>query len=211
MASDTVLVRTDSLVRDDPARAYAARIAFPQLDNAPSPINTAIRDSVAALADRYRPLGPPRAGDRGTQLTGGFETLLHQNGLYSALVEVYADTGGAHGVTVLVPINADTQAGRLLALRDLFGPDVDVPAVLSVQAEAALRADAAVAANLFPDLAPDAFRRYAAFTLGQDSLALYYEPYALGPYAAGAFRALLAYSDLGDALRAGGPIARLRP
>lgn len=205
-APDPVFVRADSLVRDEPALRYTVRIAYPQLDGAPAAINTAIRDAVVALADRYRPTAPPRSADPfadRTELTGAFETVYLDEARYSGFVEVYAYTGGAHGVTVLVPVNADLRAARLITPEDLVASGADARALLAPYAERALRGNPRTAEALFPDLQPEAFREFAAFTLGRDSLALYYEPYALGPYASGSFRAALAYTDLEGVLRPG--------
>ncbi|MFN3595938.1 MAG: DUF3298 domain-containing protein [Rubricoccaceae bacterium] len=205
-APDRVLVRADSLVRDEPALRYTVRIGYPQLDGAPSAINAAIREAVVALADRYRPTSPPRTTDPfvdRTELTGAFETAYSDQTRYSGLVEVYAYTGGAHGVTVLLPVNADLRAARLITPEDLVAPGADARALLAPYAERVLRRDQRAAGTLFPDLSPDAFRQFTAFTLGRDSLALYYAPYTLGPYASGSFRAALAYDDLEGVLRPG--------
>lgn len=211
-------VRIDSLGIDVDSLRYTVRIGYPQVFGAPGTVNAAIRDSVVALAESFRPaeaIVPDVPAFENTTVWGGMDDVTLVGDLFSAVIQVYAYTGGAHGNAYFLPINVDLQTGEPVAFADVVG---DGPAVRDTLAAYVMRAvvdrlmghgDATLAE------ARQSVRSYnqgdvriegePLFTLGADSLVVYEPPYAVMAYAFGAFRVPIAYADLQPFLRPGGP------
>lgn len=228
----SLFVRADSVARSDAALRYTVRIGYPQIRGSAgeplSPtvrsVNDAIRDSVVALADAFRPDSAPPPGDTTAtyvvDVEGGYERVLLTDDLFSALVEVYAFTGGAHGNTFFQPLTFDLTTGRPVRFSDLFAPNAPVGDTLAAWVERGVVArlarglDSTVeevrADGLFfaEGLGPIRSGR-PAFTLGADSLRVHVPPYQLAPYVAGAFDIGIPYRVLVPFARRGGAIRQL--
>lgn len=217
-------VRIDSLVRDEPDLLYTVDIGYPQLDgDAPevAAVNAAIRDSVEALADDFRPSEPPPAYDAPTfevDVDGTTERTFLTDGLFSALVSTYAYTGGAHGNTFFLPLTYDLTTGQPVRLADLFAEGSAYGDTLAAWAERDVLRRLAAGLGVPPGEARGAFyaeglapvrRGDAYFTLGADSLHLHIPPYQLSAYAAGSFDVGVPYGALRPLARPGGPLDRL--
>lgn len=219
--------RADSLVEVDPSLRYSARIVYPQVEaDGPLPpgaeaANAAIVDSVRALAAVFRPEPPPpgvSVAPYPVELEGDYDDVLLTDGLLSALVDLYAYTGGAHGTTFFLPLNLDLTTGRPIRLGDLFREGTPVGDTLAAHVERGVAQ--ALAAQFGEPI--EAARRsiYAAglddfrggrfaFTLGPDALLVHVPPYQLAAYAAGSFSVPVPYAALRPFAEAGGPLARL--
>lgn len=227
-ADPALSVVTDSLIADDPALRYAVRIAYPQVaaegGALPAPVraaNAAIRDTLAAFARSFRPESAPPPEDSlfRVDVQGGVDGAFLGDGVFSALVDVYAYTGGAHGVTVFQPLTVDLRTGRALRTADLFAPGAPYGDVLATWVERAVvdalarqlgttREDAR--RTVFYDAGLDRLRAGEAdVTLGSDSLRVHVPPYQLAAYAAGPFHVGVPYAALAEVARPGGPLARL--
>lgn len=206
------VVRTDSLVEADTALHYEAYLEYPQLEGARpalAALNRAIADSVRAFVAEVRPAEPPPAAfPFETQIEGGFETDLATSALYSGLFSAYAYTGGAHGNHFMLPLTYDVQTGRAIALAALFRPGVAYADTLAARALPRLLAQYG-AGTLFEDHLPAEPGTFSVFTLGPDSLTVYFPPYALAPYAAGTLEVSFGYDELRPLLDARGPLRPL--
>ena len=224
--SSAFTVRTDSLVEADSALRYRARLPYPQIDGGPLPpaveaVNAAVVDSVEALARSFRPEAPPpgvSVAPYPVEVEGRVGRPFLTDDLFSALVEVYAYTGGAHGNTFFLPLTFDLATGRAVRLGDLFAAGAPAGDTL------AAHVDRAVARRLAAQLgttAADARRVMyteglddvrngrVAFTLGPDSLHVHIVPYQLAAYAAGSFDVGVPYRTLRPMAAPDGPLARL--
>lgn len=229
-APASLTVRTDSLQIDVDALRYHVAVGYPQLDGPPGgatraavdAANRSIRDSVEALVETYRPAEAVPADAPASEVTtvdGGYDDPFLAPGVFSALVEVYAYTGGAHGNTAYAPINVDLTTGAPVRLGALFRRDAAWADTLAARVGPALVAEAAARMEATEDEARGALyaegydagaMRDATFTLGADSLALHFVPYEVAAYAFGTFRVPVAYTDLDAVLAPAGPAARLR-
>lgn len=123
-------VALDSLVLDQPERGYRVAIGVPHLRGlsgeplapAPRAVNTALADTVAALAERLRPEPPPPGAEpiASVTVTGGLAASFVTAELFSALVEVEVARDGAAPSRVLLPLTYDLAAGTPVAPADLF-------------------------------------------------------------------------------------------
>ncbi|MDT0632119.1 DUF3298 domain-containing protein [Rubrivirga sp. S365] len=225
-------VRADSVLRGEPALRYTVRIGYPQLTGAagePVPptvraVNAAVRDSVEALADAFRPDSAPPPGEVSpayvVDVTGGYDRVLVTDDLFSALVDVYAFTGGAHGNTFFQPLTFDLTTGRPVLFADLFASNAPAGDTLAAYVERAVvtrlargletTVDSVRAHNGFfsEGLGPIREGRLA-FTLGADSLRVHVPPYQLAPHVAGAFDVGVPYGALVPFAPPGGAVRRL--
>ncbi|HYE95436.1 MAG TPA: DUF4163 domain-containing protein [Rubricoccaceae bacterium] len=204
-------LREDSLVEADRALRYRAHVTYPQLDGAHpalAAVNTAIADSVRAFVAAVRPVEPPPADfPFETDVEGGYETAHVSGTLYSGLLSAYAYTGGAHGNHFLLPLNYDLRTGRPIPLSALFRPGVAYRDSLAAWALPRL-IDLYGRGTLFEERVPADATTLSVYTLGPDSLTLYFAPYAVAPYAAGTLYVSFGYDELRPLLDADGPLRR---
>ena len=85
-------------------------------------VNAAIADSVAALADDFRPEPPPpgAAPTTSVRAEGATTQTTLSNVTFSALVEILVDAGGSEAVHYVLPLTFDLRTGRAMAPADLF-------------------------------------------------------------------------------------------
>lgn len=214
-------LRIDSLLRDEPDLRYTVRIGYPQIgSDAPAieVLNAAIRDSVEALADDFRPAEPPPEYYSPTTVVdveGGTERTFLGDGVFSALVEVYAHTGGAHGNTFFLPLTFDLETGKPIAPADLFADGTAWGDTLAdwtergVLRQLSAMADGDARQSFFAEGLDPIREGDVLATLGPDSLHVHIPPYQLSAYAAGSFDVGVPYSALARFARPGSALARL--
>jgi hypothetical protein len=126
--------------------------------------------------------------------------------------------GMAHASYELRVVNYDAKAGRELALADLFRPGSGYLQKISAGAVARLRMinreyDEEQPTFLgdpeYVENASATAKNYRNWTLTPRGLAVTFEPYQVGPFAAGSPSVLIPYSELKDVLKPGGPLASL--
>jgi hypothetical protein len=110
--------------------------------------------------------------------------------------------GGAHPNSVVVFHNVDARSGEVLDLVDLVRPDAReaLEGVVSSAVRRRLGVEpggSLVEAGLMDEILP----LPASALLTRDGVLLEYNPYEVGPYAMGAIRALVPWSDLAPLLR----------
>ena len=219
-AGPSFTVAIDSLLRDEPALTYRVAIGYPQIHGlsgepmAPTlqAVNAAIRDSVAALADDFRPETPPPGAEPPAypvEVDGATPRSWISDDTFSALVEVYAYTGGAHGATYFLPLTYDLTTGEAVAPADLFAVGTPWADTLAAHVERGvvrqLGGRDAVYAEGFDSLREGR----VDLTLGPDSVTVHVPPYQVSSYAAGSFHVGVPVGALAPFARAGGVLARL--
>jgi len=222
-ALGALAVRIDSLLIDEPDLNYTVAIGYPQLDSegalpdAVRAVNAAVVDSVEALAADFRPEAPPADADRPeyrVEVDAATEQPFVGDGVFSALVQVYAYTGGAHGTTFFLPLTFDLETGAALAPADLFRPGTPWADTLAAHVDRTVRARLVRNAgepisdtNYYPEGLDSIREGRVDLTLGPDSLTVHIPPYQLSYYAAGAFHVAVPLSAVAPFAR--GALARL--
>ena len=230
-APEALAVRTDSLLISADSLRFDVAVGYPQITGssesvsttAVAAVNAVIRDSVMALADRFRPTEtvPPDAPPyRIVTIEGGTDDVFLGGDLFSGLVATYVYLGGAHGSNIVAPVNRDLRSGAAIHLGDLFRADTPWADTLSAQAERGLVRKAtgndiaATVAEARGWLSAEGYRaeamRNARFTLGRDSLAIHFVDYEVSAYAFGPSRVPIAYRDLAPLMRSDGVAGRLQ-
>lgn len=231
-ALEALSIRSDSLGLSVDSLRYTVDVEYPQLTGSSgtvsaatvADVNAAIRDSVTVLAEMFRPAEVVAPENRDSpsyvaEVSGSTETTFLGNDVFSALVGVYAFTGGAHGNTFFHAINRDLRTGAPITLDDLFMPGSSWADSLSAHADRALIRkmldDAEMGSvreareGLYPEGFDAAAMRHATFTLSADSLTVHFVPYEVAYYAFGSTDVPVAYRDFAPFLRPDGVAARL--
>ena len=219
-AGPSFTVAVDSLLRDEPARSYRVAIGYPQIRGmsgepmarALQAVNAAIRDSVAALADDFRPEAPPPGADAPAfpvEVDGGTPRSWISDDTFSALVDVYAYTGGAHGNTYFLPLTYDLTTGDAVAPADLFAGGTPWADTLAAYVERGVVRQLSSREALFAQGLDQIRAGDVHLTLGPDSLTAHVPPYQLSAYAAGSFHVPIPVGALAPFARPGSVLARL--
>ncbi len=230
---DALVIRTDSLLISVDSLRFTVAIGYPQITGATATVpaervaavNAAIRDSVVAFAEQFRPEEAVAPEDRDSpsfvaEVEGGVADVRLHGDVLSGLFAAYTFTGGAHGNTLYAPVAYDLRTGAPLALADVFAPGTPWADSLSAHADRLLLAtmrdpdapasDAEIRSMLYPEGYDAAAMQHVAFVLGADSLTIQFAPYEVAAYAVGAPTLPVAYRDLDAFLRPDGPVARIR-
>ena len=216
----SLTVAVDSLLRDEPALTYRVAVGYPQIrgtSGAPMAptlraVNAAIRDSVEALADDFRPEPPPPGADAPSypvEVDGGTPRSWISDDLFSALVEVYAYTGGAHGNTFFLPLTFDLTTGEAVRPADLFAPGTPWADTLAAYTERGVVQRLGDRGALFAEGLDPIRDGSVDLTLGPDSLTVHVPPYQLSSYASGSFHVGVPLRAVAPFARPGGVLARL--
>jgi hypothetical protein len=198
-------------------QGYSVDAEYPQVEGADA-FNRLVESFVTkAVADFKRnPGGPVPAGAEPNDLRVSYSLRLATDEFQSVeFTTSHFEQGMMHSQYSLSVVNYDRKSGRQLRLADLFKPGSNYLRKISAAAVAALEkmnkeedgmylGDAEWVEGASPK--PD---NYQVWTLTPRGLAVTFEPYQVGPFAAGAPSVLIPYSELKELTRPGGPLASL--
>ncbi|WP_412070130.1 hypothetical protein [Rubrivirga sp. IMCC43871] len=212
-------VGIDSLVRHEPERSHSVAIGYPQIRGMSGPpmasalraVNAAIRDTVAAFADDFRPEAPPAlAGppEFPVRVAGGPERVWISDDLFSALIAVAVLTGGAEASTAFLPLTYDLATGRAVATADLFAEGTPWADTLSGAVERAVIARIGAEATYAEGLGALRAGR-VDWTLAPDSIVVHVLPRQLSAVDARPFHIGVPLAAVAPFARPGGVLARL--
>ena len=116
--------------------------------------------------------------------------------ILSLRVTYYQYSGGAHGISSVVPYNYDLNTGKRLMLKDLFkeGYDFKTPINNIINSEFNKNPE-----NYFQN----AFKGIGDnqdFYIGKEGLVIYFQNYDIAPFAAGNPEFIIPYKDIKDGL-----------
>jgi hypothetical protein len=132
----------------------------------------------------------------------------------SAHLSGYANNGGAHPNTFTANINIDVASGREARFDDAFTADgaakIDALCLRSVREQKKERLgddapDSDDVKTLTHDL-EESTRKLSAWSFGADKATVYYDPYAVGSYAEGAYVCEIPYATLRGLTKSGFPL-----
>ncbi|HEX8187667.1 MAG TPA: RsiV family protein [Pyrinomonadaceae bacterium] len=221
---------TTKRVREGGKRlGYSVNAEYPQVAGAEK-FNRLVEGFVTKeIADFKKGAGPepgekdymPEASEDSLNIRYTFRLLT--DGLVSVEFPIdYYEHGAAHGSHAFRVVNYDLKSGRELSLADLFRPG---SAYLNKMSEVAVRQlrrwnkDSAdyqggggepyLLDEGIADGAAAKAENYQNWTITPRGLAVTFDYYQLGAYAAGAPSVVLPYADLKEVLRPGGPLEPL--
>ena len=204
---------------------YEIAAQYPQLSGGNNPnfekFNQTVRSLVTKkVAEFKKDMAPdegeePRPeGSMRSDLSIGYDVALAQDDLMSVQFDIGSYyQGAAHPNSYTDVVNYDLKNGRQLKLSDLFKPGSKFLQAIATYAIADLKRQSKEKGNLLPDdmiesgAAPTA-KNYASWKITKKGLGINFDPYSVGPYAAGAHFVLVPYANLKDMINPEGPIAQ---
>jgi Protein of unknown function (DUF3298) len=147
----------------------------------------------------------------GSSLEINFSQLSPQGNILSLKFTIYFYfDGAAHPNTYTRTATYDLEAGKMLALADLFLPAVDYLALISTYCLEDLRAGPFGEA-LFEEGAQPTEENYARWNITPEGLLITFDPYQVTAYAAGPQLVVIPYSELQSIIDPQGPIEEFLP
>jgi uncharacterized protein DUF3298/peptidoglycan-N-acetylmuramic acid deacetylase PdaC-like protein len=119
--------------------------------------------------------------------------------------------GAAHPNQITSVLNYDVKNGKKLALADLFNPKSNYLSVISAYCikELKQKDKENEVGDMIQSGASARADNYKAWTITKKGLWIIFDPYQVGPYAAGPQYVLVPYSALKDIIKPDGPVAAL--
>ncbi|MBK7141994.1 MAG: DUF3298 domain-containing protein [bacterium] len=171
----------------DSTAAYRYSARFPRTGE--PIVDTLIEQFVKTQIDSFVALAPDSLTDQTwpSELDINYSSSVYPPSIVCFKFDSYQFTGGAHGMTTVTTLNFNLATRNLLLLTDLFERRAKVAESLSVYSRAELRqtlgemlVDEMLEVGTEPDLA-----NFSRFMLAPRDLVIFFEPYAVAPYAAG--------------------------
>jgi hypothetical protein len=153
------------------------------------------------------------AGDEslGSDITIGYEVALAKDDLIGLEFTVSSySAGAAHPNSYTEVVNFDLKNGKLLKLADLFQPGSKYLQTLSTYCIQDLKKqakgpDAMLDEDWIQRGAAAELTNYDNWTITRKGLAITFDPYQVGPYAAGPQHVLIPYAALKDIIKPDAP------
>ncbi|PYS79014.1 MAG: hypothetical protein DMF67_02485 [Acidobacteria bacterium] len=210
-------VTSKRIKEENKQRGYSIDAEYPQVEGAEG-FNRLVESFVTKEVGDFKrnPGGAPRRGEPANDLHVNYSMRLATDEFQSVeFTTSHFEQGMIHPQYWLSVINYDRKSGRQLELADLFRPGSSYLQKISSAAVARLRKmneedggmylnDAEWDKGASPEL-----KNYQNWTLTARGLAVTFEPYQVGPFAAGAPAVLIPYAELKGVIRPGGPLASL--
>ena len=206
---------------------YEIAAQFPQLTGGNNPnfekFNQTVRGSVVKkIAEFKKDVAPkpdeePRPEDSmGSDLSISYEIALARDDVVSVLLIVSSYyQGAAHPNGYSEGVNFDLKNGKVLKLADLFKPGAKYLQALSAFCVADLKKQSKAKGE--PGMLDDssinsgaapALKNFHSWTIKKQGLGVEFDPYQVGPYAAGAQSVVVPYSAIKDLINTEGPIGQ---
>lgn len=205
---------------------YQIAAQYPQLSGGNNPnlekFNQAARAAVTKKVAGFKKDMTPEAGENteetrpedsmGSDLTISYTVVLAQDDLVSVEFDVSTYfQGAAHPNSYSETFNYDLKNGKQLKLTDLFKPGAKYLQAIASYCVADLKKQATEKGLTAEEIEKGAAAKadnYQGWTITKRGLGIYFDPYQVGPYAAGPQFVLVPYSDLKDLINPDGPVGQ---
>jgi len=205
---------------------YEIAVQYPQLTGGNNPnlekFNQAARAAVTKKVAGFKKDMTPDEGENteetrpedsmGSDLTISYTVALAQDDLVSIDFEVSSYfQGAAHPNSYSETLNYDLKNGKALKLADLFKPGAKYLQPIATYCIADLKKQAGEKGLLPEEIDKGAAAKadnYLGWTITKKGLGIEFDPYQVGPYAAGPQFVLVPYSNLKDLINPEGPIGQ---
>lgn len=218
-------IATKQIKESNKKLRYEVDARYPQLTGGTNPnfekFNQAVRASVTkTVGDFKKEMASPDEQDTGGVETAGsdisisYTVALAQDDLISIELSVGSYyQGAAHPNSYTEVINYDLKNGKQLKLSDLFKPGARYLQAISAYCISDLKKQSKAAEGMLDDSSiasgagPDP-KNYQSWTITKKGLGIHFDPYQVGPYAAGPQFVSVPYATLKDLVNPDGPIAQ---
>jgi Protein of unknown function (DUF3298)/Deacetylase PdaC len=205
---------------------YEIAAQYPQLTGGNNPnfekFNQSVRAAVTKKVAGFKKDMAPEEGENTEEtrpedsmrsdLTISYTVVLAQDDLVSVEFDVSSYfQGAAHPNSYSETFNYDLKNGRQLKLADLFKPGTKYLQTIANYCVADLKKQATAKGLLSEEIEKGAAAKadnYQGWAITRRGLGIYFDPYQVGPYAAGPQFVLVPYSELKDLINPEGPIGQ---
>jgi Protein of unknown function (DUF3298)/Deacetylase PdaC len=207
---------------------YEVDVEYPQLtgsvDQNFEKFNQAARSLATKMVGDFKKMMTTVAADAadadlpdeylGSDIGMSYEVMLAKDDLISIEFAVSSYSGGAaHPNSYTEVLNFDLKNGRTLKLADLFQPGAKYVQALSRYSIDALKPqakgeDAMLDDDWIKKGAGADLTNFDNWTITKKGLGITFDPYQVGPYAAGPQHVLAPYTSLKDIIKPDGPVAQ---
>jgi hypothetical protein len=218
-------VVTKQIKESNKKLVYEISAQFPQITGSSNPnfekFNQAVRASVVKVIGEFKKnmsatpdQEPPPEDSMHSDLTIEYEIGLAQDDLVSVLLIASSYyQGAAHPLSNSDVVNFDLKNAKVLKLSDLFKPGARYLPTLSTYCISDLKKQSKdkqgmLDENSINSGASPVAKNYKSWTIHRNGISVEFDPYQVGPYAAGAQTVLVPYSALKDLINADGPVSQ---
>lgn len=213
---------------------YEVDVQYPQVSGSVNPNIEKFNQTVRVLATKkvndFRKKMAPVAGEEptpdsgslateeslGSDITIGYEVALARDDLITIDFTVSSySAGAAHPNSHTEVVNFDLKNGKVLKLADLFLPGSKYLQIISAFSIQELKkqnkpqgADAMLDDDWIQKGAAPNLTNYSNWAITKKGLGITFDPYQVGPYAAGAQHVLVPYSALKEIINRDGPVGQ---
>jgi hypothetical protein len=154
----------------------------------------------------------PLPDSMGSDLSVGYTVVLAQDDLVSIKFEVGSYyQGAAHPNSYSDVLNYDLKNGKQLKLADLFKPGakfVEAIAIYSIGDLKKQAKDKSLLDDMIESGAAPVAKNYLSWNITKKGIGINFDPYQVGPYAAGPQYVIVPYTTLKDLINPESPIAQ---
>ncbi len=213
---------------------YEIDVEYPQLSGSVDPnfekFNQSVRSLISKkVADFKKEMAPapedqpatdtpgvPADESMGSDISAGYTVALARDDLVSVEFTISSySAGAAHPNSYTEVVNFDLKNGKPLKLADLFVPGSKYLQTLSTYGVQALQkqakaegADAMLDDDWIKKGAAPELTNYRNWTISRKGLGITFDPYQVGPYAAGPQHVLVPYSALKEIIKPDGVVGQ---
>ena len=203
---------------------YEIAAQYPQFSGGSNPnfekFNQLVRGVVTKEVSQFKKDVQPEEGEErpegsmGSDISIGYEVALAQDDLVSVQFDVGSYfQGAAHPNSYTEVVNYDLKNGKQLNLSDLFKPGSKFLQVIATYAISDLKKQSQEKGSELPDDliqsgAGASAKNYRSWKITRKGLGINFDPYQVGPYAAGAHYVLVPYATLKEVINPEGPIGQ---
>jgi hypothetical protein len=203
---------------------YEIAAEYPQLTGSTNPnaekFNQAVRGLVMKNVSGFKKEmaapqeGEPPSGSMGSDIGISYTVALAQDDLASIKFDVGSYyQGAAHPNSSSEVVNFDLKNGRPLKLADLFKPGAKYLQTISAYAIKDLKKQSKDKGGMLDDGLIDTgagavARYYQSWTITRKGIGINFDPYQVGPYAAGPQYVLVPYATIKDLINPEGPVGQ---
>jgi hypothetical protein len=209
---------------------YEIDVSYPQLTGSVDPnyekFNQTVRSLMTRKVSDFKKEMTPSPGEEpdttnpaldesmGSDITIGYTVALAKDDLISVEFTISSySAGAAHPNSYTEVVNFDLKNGKLLKLADLFLPGSKYLQTLATYCIQELNkqtkgADAMLDSEWIQKGAAPELTNYDNWTITKKGLGITFDPYQVGPYAAGPQNVLVPYSALKQIIKPDGPVGQ---
>lgn len=214
-------IEDKSIKDEDKKKKLSINVFYPQIsgfgaqtDAINKDIASAFNKDIAEFKKEVDCAESPVGGDVGCSFEVSYNTSVATDDLLSFAFEVYTYTGGAHPNSYTTTLTYDVKSGKRIRLGELFKPNSNYLKTISDYSIEALKKQMRVPEEgiepdeeMIRDGAGAKEENFDSWSVSKKGIVFYFDPYQVGPYAAGPQVVVVPYKVLKDKVNDGSALS----